>query len=100
MLDWIRRWWIKPTSREERVWAVLCGLFGGACYGVVFGLMGLATMLTDDAISMMALLYLALAGSVLMGLLAVFLPRLVRVLVFPFTFLFQLIRGASNFSVN
>ena len=100
MLDWIRRWWIKPTSREDRVWAVLAGGFGGACYGIVFGLMGFATIITDDGISLMALLYLALAGCVLMGVLAVFLPRLVRVLVFPFTFLFQLIRGASSFSVN
>lgn len=95
MLDWIRRWWIKPTSREERVWAVLCGLFGGACYGIVFGLMGLAHMLTGSGISLMALLYLGLAGSLLMGVLAVWHPRLVRVLVFPFTLLFELIASAT-----
>ena len=82
MLTSFNQWWRRPLRKRDRVGAVAIGAIGGFWVGLLGRL-----MLGSMPVSLSTLGYWAI-GSVVVGVvLGVLFPRVVSVVLYPFSFL-------------
>ncbi len=80
MLSIFYDWWNKPLTAKQKSHAVGIGIFGGFWVGLLSRL-----LLGPNSGSLIELFYWGIGGAVLGGILGSRFPKVIRIVLFPFS---------------